>query len=361
MLWNMRWALVPLICFGLLSFSGSALATAAPQKAITAFPIKDDGEMFKPQTLDKGNEIIKHIASKFRTEVLIETSKTPPAVDADRVKKLSGDELDRYFSDLAVRRAKERGVDGVYILINRSPENLQVKVASKTQPYFKQTDARALRDKLVASLEKKESDIGLVQGLEFVQAKLTENPPPTQASSTPAAGSPSAPSDNTGWGIGSIICVGIVVLLVVWLIIALIRAFRTPAGGYGGAGGGGYGGGGGGGGGFFPGLMGGLFGAMAGMWLYNNVFGGGFGGSQAHAGPPSAGPDAGAGGEPQDYSGAGGTWGGDDAGGGDAGGGDAGGGGDWGGGGGDVGGGGGDWGGGGGDFGGGGGGGGGDW
>lgn len=352
MQWNTRWALVPLMSLGLLSLGGSALASASPaQKPVTVFSVKDDGEMFKPQTLDKGNAIIKGIAERFRTEVLVETSKTPPAQDAERVKKLSKDEQDRYFSDLAIKRAKERKVDGVYILINRSPPNLQVKVASKTLPYFKQTDARELRDKLVAHFDKKNSDEGLVQGLEFVQAKLTENPPPAQASTSGSSASPAAENTGSGFfsGIWGYICIGVVVLLVIWLIIGLIRAFTAPAGGYGGAGGGpgyGYGGGGGG---FFSGLMGGMFGAMAGMWLYNNVFGGGFHGPQAHAGPPSAG-DPGAGSEPQDYSGAGGTWG-DDAGGGDAGGGDAGGGGDWGGGGGD-------WGGGGGDFGGGGGG---DW
>jgi uncharacterized protein len=372
MLRNAQRALIPALVLAGLLIPGTAQARV--------FPVNDEAELFSTEAIRKAELDIRAIDQRFHKEVLVETTaKDPTGIDNPH----------SYFASVAKNKAREKRLDGIYILINKGKvarDNvLEIIVDDRTGQTFTTEDRRALRDRILTNFKKNDYNDGLLQGLQFIESRFAANPPAVagRKGSTPAIGAVTPPaqghvqperSNIMGW-----ICLGVAVLLVVWLFIGLIRAFSAPRGGamggpggrpMGGAGygpgyGGGYGGGGGGGG-FMSGLLGGMFGAVAGNWLYNSFGGGhGLGGSwgagQAYGSTPGAAPG---GDQPADYSETGGTWG-NDAGG-DQGGADQGGGGDWGGGGGggDVGGGGdwgggggggGDWGGGGGDFGGGGG------
>jgi hypothetical protein len=369
MLRNTRWALLPAIVVAGLICAGPAMAQ-----------LRDEADLLKNP--GKLSQTIKEIERQFGKTILIETSSSAPAVDAARVKAMQKDKdtdgVKRYFADLAKANAKRNRVDGLYILINKSPRVLEIVANTKTDALFPEEKRRELRQKITSEFKEKKYDEGILLGLAYIRDQFSRTMPGKTATApvNPVAKHvpdvAKTPEGTVNW-VG-IICVGLVVLVVIWLVIGLIRAMTAPrGGGYAGGGGGyggggpGYAGGGGGGGGFMTGLMGGLFGAVAGNWLYHNMLGGGghsFG-SQASAADPSANPPTGGG---DDYTATGGTWdedgnaaGGDkaDAGGGwddgdkGGGGGDAGGGGDWGGGdagdaGGGGGGGGGDWGGGGG-------------
>jgi len=348
MLRNTLWAVLPAVLVAGLLCAPSA----------SARDIKDEAELIKkPENLAKINQVIKEIKKSYGKEVFIETTSTVPTADANRVKAMveakDRDGLKTYFFELSRNRAKVNTVDGVYVLVNKSPRWLQILTNKKTEPYFDLNQVKEMRSIMETQFKKGNYDEGFLEGVTFIRDQFAKNPPKTAVApavrpqgNKPAAETGGVFKDKEGnWNWTGIICVGLVVLVVIWLIFGLIRAMS-------GAGGGGYGGApgyaGGGGGGFMTGLLGGLFGAMAGNWLYHNMFGGGgsqaYGGSDPGASPGSSGDDyTGSGGGVDDAGGGGG----DDAGGGDWGGGGDVGGGDWGGGGGD-------WGGGGGDFGGGG-------
>jgi hypothetical protein len=362
-----------------------------PPTSATEF-ISDNGAYFSESAKRKAAEVISDIHKRWGKEVVVETFARKPDDEPN-------------MAEWAKRRARERRVDGVYILACREPHGLQVDAGEKTrEKAFTLADTEKLYHLLRSDFGKNKFDDGLVSSVEFVRDTMKRNL--GSGAATAPSPAPPAPSSNPSTHRGgttvnhgggfpwlALLCPALVIIGVIWLVFGLIRAFtsRSYGPGPGGPGGpGAYGapgyGGGGGGGGFMTGLLGGMFGAVAGSWLYNNMFGGNhgasnFGGSSAYGSTPSAG-DTGGGALPsdegRDFAGSGGGYG-DDAGGGggaggdyggDAGGGggaggdygdDAGGGGgsggDYGGdsGGGDYGGGGGDFGGGGGDFGGGGG------
>jgi hypothetical protein len=385
----------------------AAPAAAQKNKPVPLNGVDDKAGLFSDQAISKARNEIQEIKRRTRKDLVIQTFPNPP-------ERYKGQRPEAFMSSWAKRNFDDLGVDGVYVLICKSPPYVQVAVGTVTSKTGAFTAAE--RDELAKlilsrldevpkirkaagpdadkkAVEKKMQearDQALLAAVTYVRENMVRaGQVAGQQGGKGAPGGGRAPEGRqeedrpggipgwVGW-----VCVGLVVLLVVWLVIGIIRGLTNRgAPGSGGpgyaGGGGGYGGGGGGGGGFFSSLLGGMFGAAAGMWMYSHFFGG----STPHAGaapPPAAGggddyqSDVGAGSTTSggeyggDDGGGGGGGGGGDWGGGDAGGG--GGGGDWGGdagggGGGDWGGGGGDWGGGGGggDWGGGGGGGGGDW
>jgi uncharacterized protein len=358
--------------------------------SVVVEPIKDEGKFFSEKAVREAESVIADIQKKYKKDVIIETF----------AKKKD----DVTVSDWAKQRARERNVNGVYVLICKEPPAMQVDTGGETaKKVFTHDDARATYEVMKKYFHDKKYDEGLLEGVRFIEKKMgentgggaktnntekTEKAPLTGPSSTSSGGKTAMPAAGPHFNWLGLVCPLLIVIGVVWLVIGLVRAFTGMGRGYGGAPGPGavgpgYGapGYGGGGGGFFSGLMGGLFGAVAGNWLYHNMFGGG--GSFAHGASSSYGGSTGTddtlrsdegrdfagtggdygGGDDQgggaggdygsdndDSGGAGGDFGGGDSGGGDSGGDFGGGGGDFGGGGGDFGGGGGDFGGGGGDF-----------
>jgi uncharacterized protein len=300
--------LIPAVLAGWLLAAGAAPA-AIPE-------VRDEAEFFKPDTVRQANRIIKEIHDRHKKELLVETFDKPPADVAATLEKAGKDTAERnsLFERWARERAREKKINGIYVLITRTPPHLQVEVGNETaEKAFTVENRNRLAEIMLREFKEKRYDEGLVKGVEYVRDTMSQNlgtSSPKQAAAEKRA-TGSFWSSPLGW-----VCIGVVVLLGIWLVIGLVRAFSGGGGGYGG---GGYGGGWGGGGGFFPSLLGGLFGAAAGMWMYDSFF---RGGSQAFGGTPAADPTAGAGdAQPQDtdYSGTGGDF--DDGGAGDAGGG----------------------------------------
>src|SRR5262245_60516026 len=91
------------------------LGLAASAAAVFPPPVKDDGKFFTKEGLEKANKKIKEIYSAYKVDVVLETYETPPAgkaVPEDREKRTA------FFREWADSRAKELGVNGLYILIN---------------------------------------------------------------------------------------------------------------------------------------------------------------------------------------------------------------------------------------------------
>jgi uncharacterized protein len=367
--------------------------------------VKDNAGFFSKEAIEKANKKITEIKRDFSKDLMIETF--AEAADKEKVKENRA----KYFAAWAKQRYEALDVQGIYVLMCKSPRRVEFYMGDRTKrKAFTPEDRKKAVAVLTTHLNKKPPDFdgGLLALVNDVDRTLERNigraPPSTSSKSSTAGKTAATPAKKSEGGLMSSIwgwiCIGLVALLVLWLVIGLIRAFTgrgsrptggypdrpgyaPQAGGYGPGGGYGGGGGGGGGGGFFSSLLGGMVGAGAGMYLYDTFFrshppsvpmGGGSsayaGGTPASTSTPSdrsEGGDAGGADWGDDQGSAAGDTGGDDSGGGDwgGGGGDDTGGGDWGGGGGDDTG-GGDWGGGtaesgGGDWGGGGDSGGGDW
>jgi TLP18.3/Psb32/MOLO-1 phosphatase superfamily protein len=287
-----RWLWLPMI-FGL--WMGSSARAVTPQ-------VKDEAAFFSATAVEKANREIAEIERRFHRDFVIETFRTVPADKVEQVKAMDHRGREAFFQKWGNERFRQEGVNGVYLMITKSPGYVQVEVGQETQKHaFTLQEARELRDLVFAAFKKKEHDRGLEESVAFVQRTMANNLAGRQHQGGAAAGplerlgvnknpleqlgvNKNAPIGGAGM---SWIVWAIIIVVGVWIVMALLRGISRGIGGGGGGapGPGGYGGGyggGGGGGGFMSGMLGGLFGAAAGNWLYDSFArggsGGGFGG-----------------------------------------------------------------------------------
>lgn len=333
-----------------------AVASASPARAA----VKDEAGFFSATAIQKANSEIAEIQRRFRKNLLIETVRTVPDDKVDRVKQMDRSARDSFFHKWANERARADGVNGVYVLICKSPGHVQVEAGADTKKRaFTPQNERALSNLLITAFREKKYDRGLEDAVSYVQRSMANNLAGHTRSAGPIVGptghaGPNRNAPITGGSMSWIVWL-ILIVVGVWICFALLRGIsrgmgaggRPPGPGGPGYGGYGYGGGGygGGGGGFMSSVLGGLFGAAAGNWLYDSFFRGGsthsfsdYNAGTFNEGSTTGGSDVGqdytgAGGDfddsvqaERDDSGAGGDFGGDDFGGGDFGGGDFGGG-----------------------------------
>jgi uncharacterized protein len=302
----------------------SLAASAAPQ-------VKDDAGFFSESAIRKANEGIREIERRFHKDLLIETFLTPPDDEANKVRQMDKAERERFFNEWALRRARDEGVNGIYVLICKAPAHLEVEVGNKTrQQAFTMANRDHLRDLLAERFRAKEYDRGLLEAVDYVRDSIEKNesghasgraevPPAAPGGGAPPAGAQPGGLSWLFWA--ALIGLGVVLVLAI-LFRVILGAFNQRAPGYGpgvpGGGSGygpspgygpgpGYGYGGGGGGGFFSSMIGSLFGSAAGNWAYDRFF---RGEQQPQGGlPTSSGPARDTFPEPEerdtDYSGAG--------------------------------------------------------
>lgn len=322
---------------GLFAFLGilalMLLGTNACRAAGTG--VVDNGAFFSEQAKSDAAKVIAETERTLHKDIAIETFKEIPADLKAGVNLQDKAALGRVYEQWAMRQAKQKGVNGVYMLLVKEPSHLHAVVGNETQRQaFTLKDRDALLNLMLAKLRMHQTDEALRDGVNFISATMKSHTtarthsgtaPMPVTSSHPA---PSSGSSSMGWLIPAI-----VIGVVVWLVIGLFRALSGRMGGAGAMGQAG-----GGGGGFLSSLVGGMFGAAAGMWMYDQFFSN-HGSNSAYGSDRNdqSGGDSGFSGQDSDYTGSGGDFGGDSGSGSDSGGGDfGGGGGDSGGGGGDF-------------------------
>jgi TPM domain len=341
-------------------------AVAAPLLLVMASyasgsEVRDDAGMFSADAVRQAESILNKSERQTKVPVTIET-----------ISSLRGESPDV----VAIRRARQSGHRGVFILLAKAEKKVEVLVSKEWENTFTRDRRKAIHDAFTNGFKEKGLDGGLVLAAasigEVAKDSISSNGGPIATAPRPVprggGGAPGAPAPvpraarGGGGLLGGIIMLGLIILVVLLVVRLLSGLFRGATGGYGGqapvGGPPGYGAAPGygpgyaprGGGGFWSSMFGGIGGAMAGNWLYDQFSGrhrpydSGAGGTGGNVG--EGGYYSGTGGEPasggSDWVGGGETtsWGDSGGGGGDWAGG--GGGGDWGGGGG------GDWGGGGG-------------
>jgi uncharacterized protein len=286
--------------------------------------VKDDAGYFSEATIKKANEEVSVIEHEFHKDLLIETFK---AVPAGKEELARGAQENAFFSQWARDRARDAGLNGIYVLITKSPKRVQVEIGNDTQKRaFPRHNRDELRDMLVTGFRTQQYDKSLLDAVQYVHRTLRQNLGALStipgADRAPVRHAPAvAQGANVSWIIWLIVGVG-----GIWLLFAILRGIGHaiggggprygggPGPGYGGGpgpgyGGGGYGGGGGGGG-FMSGMLGGLFGAAAGNWMYDSFLRGGHSGGGGYMNEQNQQFDnsGSSGGVDTDYSGSGGSF-----------------------------------------------------
>src|SRR5437762_49110 len=98
-----RRSLLLVACVAWLACAGRA-AAVAPE-------IKDGGKFFSEEAVKKANEQIREIAHKYDKDLLVETFMTVPDDKAEKVKAMSREEREKFFSEWARQRAEKAVVN----------------------------------------------------------------------------------------------------------------------------------------------------------------------------------------------------------------------------------------------------------
>jgi len=142
---------------------------------LPALTIKDDGGFFTGAGIDKGNAAIRDIRRRFHKDVLIETFAAVPAERANGVDLTDKASRRKLFSAWAEERQKAAGVDGISLLICKSPMSLQVATGPETGARFPADSRDKAVQLLIRRFNEKNFDGGLTDALALVAETLQKN------------------------------------------------------------------------------------------------------------------------------------------------------------------------------------------
>ncbi len=158
-----RWQVLVAVLAGWLASAGVASAVFPP-------PVKDEGKFFTADELERANKKIRQIYTDFGCDVVVETV---PAIPADLEAKYKELGRDKFFLQWAEKRAGELGVNGVYVLVCKSPGRVEVVVGGPTgKRRFAGGDRGRIVNKMLGPFRDKKFDEGLTAALDFVETTL---------------------------------------------------------------------------------------------------------------------------------------------------------------------------------------------
>ena len=198
--------------------------------------VKDDGKFFSTSAVDTANKELTRTYREFGKELVIETFATVPDDRGANLDSLKSDVKARneFFRKWSVQRAEDRMVNGVYVLICRTPSHLEVRAGEETKKRgeFTQSDQDALKLILLTSLKEKSDDDGLQKAVRYFSDALKRNgvhkggavmrpeaPRNTPSSPVPTKGSSGLFSGSCMW-----------IVLVVIAAIVIVRVLGSLTG-----------------------------------------------------------------------------------------------------------------------------------
>src|SRR5262245_58392871 len=84
--------------------------------------IRDGAGLFKAETVQRADEQIEQIHRRYHVDLIIETIKPLSAEQTKALKeRKDAAARNRFFGELAEKRAQETGANGIYVWICKSP------------------------------------------------------------------------------------------------------------------------------------------------------------------------------------------------------------------------------------------------
>jgi hypothetical protein len=233
--------------------------------------VRDEARLFSPATIEIARQRIEEIHADLGCDLLIDTVRAAPR---DTVGLDDARQRNAFFTVWAEKRARDAGVEGVYVLICLDPPHIQEMVTPTGRGRFTEQDRLRLHRLLVERLDRLDlahrgtvrgfahrlrwgsqdpqgiADQGLLDAVAFVRRRLEANRPV-----------------EAGVLVTALSILGAV--LGAWLVLGVVRARLIARGRHGPHGEG------------LPGVaveglsgavLGGAFGAVAGTWLYRRLF-----------------------------------------------------------------------------------------
>jgi hypothetical protein len=149
-------------CFLLLILALPATDAEGRQKPHreTALPSKDAAKLFQDETWKAVRSAGERLLAEKDTDFLVDTVENPPDITVAAFQRLRHKDKEKHFHKLVEERAKADKIQGVYILICKSPNFFYVGTTGDA--HFPSGEGSKIRQTLTAALKddpkKKEKD-----------------------------------------------------------------------------------------------------------------------------------------------------------------------------------------------------------
>ncbi len=150
--------------------------------------VKDGGHFFSSSTMVQAGELISGLNAQTGKTVLVETFSTiPPAIKA----RYPSPTIKAFFYNWAARLGKAHHVNGVVILMCRSPGYLVVRADKATlKTVFPPADQAAANHLMLALCRSSQFSAALLSGLDLIARVIKSNSAQLAAGHAPAASAP---------------------------------------------------------------------------------------------------------------------------------------------------------------------------
>src|SRR5262245_34239602 len=200
-----RWSLI-LLSAGLLALATAPLSALAGGGKAPPKTIEDPSGVFSDRAKEEANAQIAQIKSKYKKDLAIETIKDvqlPASIDRKDPKAVS-----QFFDKFADEHAKNRAVDGIYVVFVQNQGKLRVVAGTETRKaLFTPSHCRELAQKMAPLLggDQAKKDAALALATDFVSKTLHETyrPVAQPGRETPRGGAAPAPArhdEPIPWG-----------------------------------------------------------------------------------------------------------------------------------------------------------------
>ena len=210
----------------------AAFLLATPPAWAAVPEVRDQTRLFRPETVEQADAILQDIKRVHNQELAIETYSSIPADRQAAWQAESNDPEKRtlFFAEWGRERFRALNVNGIYMLITKDPDHLQIEVGNVTVGRAFTMENRDRVDKImVPRLERKDYDDALLAGVEYVRRAMNEN---LSGSAPPAVPGASASAEHPSWfpglGVLSWLCIGLIGVAAIAGVFLAIRALRGP-------------------------------------------------------------------------------------------------------------------------------------
>jgi hypothetical protein len=135
-----------------------------------ALASKDDGHFFSEAAWKRVQPTAEKLFKEKKIDLLVETYKTTPKGDVAKIKGMSADERESFFKDLTGERAKQLGLEGIYVFVCRSPGYVYVGVSHSLATKLPSGFGSIVSRKMIERFQGKKFDEGLKEALDEITA-----------------------------------------------------------------------------------------------------------------------------------------------------------------------------------------------
>jgi uncharacterized membrane protein YgcG len=206
-------------CSGLWPFVLSGVWLLGPSHCVAE--VKDQAALFKGPTVQQADEAIQQIQEKYHNNLVVETFPSiPDRGKAEEVKGLSPEARDLFFENWAKERARERKVDGIYLLICKEPLALEAISGWEGHDKVLKVDPwKPLSEHVLPLFREQKYDEVLLEVVRFSDATLGANFPkgPIHAAARRSEGTAllwESGAGRIGIAVAALIAVGVAIGLI---------------------------------------------------------------------------------------------------------------------------------------------------